>query len=110
MITTDSRAAKRPKPETLGDGHRGSAVSCNHLDRVSLRAAHYNRRVYCNRRLRLFPQSNKIQKSDTMMMGSCTAFGMFFGILGMLTPLIAIGAIIYLVVAKRTKPNPSGAH
>jgi len=36
-----------------------------------------------------------------MMMGSCTAIGMLFGILGMLTPLIAIGAIIYLVVAKR---------
>jgi len=26
---------------------------------------------------------------------------MFFGMLGMLTPLIAIGAIIYLAVAKR---------
>ena len=36
-----------------------------------------------------------------MMMGSCTAAGMFFGVLGMLTPLIAIGAIIYLIVAKR---------
>lgn len=36
-----------------------------------------------------------------MMMGSCTGVGMFFGLLGMLTPLIAIGAIIYLIVAKR---------
>ncbi len=34
-----------------------------------------------------------------MMMGSCTAVGMFFGMLGMLTPLIAVGAIIYLIVA-----------
>ena len=45
-----------------------------------------------------------------MMMGSCTAFGVFFGILGMLTTLIAIGAINYLVVAKLTKPNPNGPH
>ena len=36
-----------------------------------------------------------------MMMGSCTGVGMFFGILGMLTPLIAIGAVIYLIFAKR---------
>ena len=35
------------------------------------------------------------------MMGTCTAIGMVFGILGMLTPLIAIGAIVYLIVAKR---------
>jgi hypothetical protein len=35
------------------------------------------------------------------MMGSCTGVGMFFGMLGMLIPLIAIGAIIYLTVAKR---------
>tara|TARA_R110002033_G_scaffold105017_2_gene152412 strand:+ start:1247 stop:1384 length:138 start_codon:yes stop_codon:yes gene_type:complete len=40
-----------------------------------------------------------------MMMGSCTAVGMFFGILAMLTPLIAIGAIIYLIVAKRKNSN-----
>ncbi|UWR32936.1 hypothetical protein K3759_13415 [Sulfitobacter sp. W027] len=40
-----------------------------------------------------------------MMMGSCTAVGMFFGILGMLTPLMAIGAIIYLVAAKRKNSN-----
>jgi len=32
-----------------------------------------------------------------MMMESCTSLGL----LGMATPLIAIGAIIYLVVAKR---------
>ncbi|MFT6445817.1 MAG: hypothetical protein ACJA1J_002073 [Sulfitobacter pontiacus] len=36
-----------------------------------------------------------------MMMESCTSLGMFFGLLGMATPLIAIGVIIYLVVAKR---------
>jgi len=35
------------------------------------------------------------------MMGSCTGVGMLFGMLGMLTPLIAIGAIIYLIGAKR---------
>ncbi|ARE85662.1 MULTISPECIES: hypothetical protein [Alphaproteobacteria] len=35
-----------------------------------------------------------------MMMGCCTATGMFFGLLGMLTPLIAIGAVIYLLAAK----------
>ncbi len=35
------------------------------------------------------------------MMGSCTGVGMFFGMLGMLTPLIAVGAIIYVIVAKR---------
>jgi hypothetical protein len=38
-----------------------------------------------------------------MMMGSCTGVGIFFGMLGMLTPLIAIGAIIYLIVVKRKK-------
>ena len=36
-----------------------------------------------------------------MMMESCTGIGMVFSLLGMATPLIAIGAIIYLVVAKR---------
>jgi hypothetical protein len=35
------------------------------------------------------------------MMGSCTGVGMFFGMLGMLIPLIAIGVVIYLIVAKR---------
>jgi hypothetical protein len=35
------------------------------------------------------------------MMGSCTGFGMFFGMFGMLIPLIAIGVVIYLIVAKR---------
>ena len=33
-----------------------------------------------------------------MMMGACTGLGMFFGMLGMLTPLIAIGAP-YLMLA-----------
>lgn len=36
-----------------------------------------------------------------MMMGCCTGLGMFFGLLGMMTPVIAIGAILYLVFAKR---------
>ena len=36
-----------------------------------------------------------------MMMGACTGLGMVFGLLGMLTPLIAIGAILYLVLTKR---------
>ncbi|GAW37198.1 hypothetical protein RA2_04274 [Roseovarius sp. A-2] len=40
-----------------------------------------------------------------MMMGSYTAGCMFFGILGMSAPLIAIGAIIYLVVANRKNTN-----
>ena len=35
------------------------------------------------------------------MMGSCTGVGMVFGLLGMLTPLVAIGAIFYLIVAER---------
>ena len=35
-----------------------------------------------------------------MMMESCTGLGMFFGILGMAAPLIAIGAIFYLIFAK----------
>ena len=45
-----------------------------------------------------------------MMMGSCTAVGMFFGLLGMLTPLIAIGAIIYLIVATRKNSDLHEAH
>ncbi|CUJ42537.1 MULTISPECIES: hypothetical protein [Rhodobacterales] len=40
-----------------------------------------------------------------MMMGCCTATGMFFGLLGMLTPLIAIGAVIYLFAAKSNNPE-----
>lgn len=40
-----------------------------------------------------------------MMMGACTGLGMFFGMLGMLTPLIAIAAILYLVFAKRQTPE-----
>ncbi len=36
-----------------------------------------------------------------MLMGACTGIGMFFGLLGMTTPLIAISAVIYLVVARR---------
>ncbi len=44
------------------------------------------------------------------MMEFCTAVGMFFGILGMATPLIAAGAIIYLIVAKRKNPDLQEAH
>lgn len=40
-----------------------------------------------------------------MMMGCCTATGMFFGLLGMLTPLIAIGAVIYLFAARPKDPE-----
>jgi hypothetical protein len=40
-----------------------------------------------------------------MMMGSCMAAGMFFSALGMLTPFIAVGAIIYLIVARRKNPD-----
>jgi len=36
-----------------------------------------------------------------MMMGSCTGDGVFFGVLGMLTPLTAIGAVTYLIVTKQ---------
>lgn len=35
------------------------------------------------------------------MVGSSTAADMVLGVLGMVTPLIAFGAIIYLIVAKR---------
>ena len=35
------------------------------------------------------------------MMGAGTVPGMFFGLPGMVTPVIAIGAILYLVFAKR---------
>ena len=45
-----------------------------------------------------------------MMMGACTGLGMFFGLLGMATPLIAIGAILYLVLAKRQVPGLREAH
>lgn len=45
-----------------------------------------------------------------MMMGACTGLGMFFGMLGMLTPLIAIGAILYLVLAKRQDTDLREAH
>jgi hypothetical protein len=45
-----------------------------------------------------------------MMMESCTSLGMFFGMLGMATPLIAIGAIIYLIVAKQNNSDLDGAH
>ena len=44
------------------------------------------------------------------MMGACTGLGMFFGMLGMLTPLIAIGAILYLVLAKRQDTDLREAH
>ena len=40
-----------------------------------------------------------------MIMGSGTGIGMFFGMLAMLTPLITIGAILYLVFAKRQTPK-----
>lgn len=40
-----------------------------------------------------------------MMIGACTGLGMFFGMLGMLTPLIAMVAILYLVFAKRQTPE-----
>ncbi len=45
-----------------------------------------------------------------MMMGACTGLGMVFGMLGMLTPLIAIGAILYLVFAKRQDTDLREAH
>ena len=45
-----------------------------------------------------------------MMMGACTGLGMFFGMLGMLTPLIAIAAILYLVLAKRQDSELREAH
>ena len=45
-----------------------------------------------------------------MMIGTCMGLGMVFGMLGMLTPLIAIGAIIYLIVAKRKNSNLDEAH
>ena len=40
-----------------------------------------------------------------MMMGCCAATGMVFGLLGMLTPLIAIGAVGYLFVARPKDPR-----
>ena len=40
-----------------------------------------------------------------MMMGCCTATGMVFGLLGMLTPLMAIGAVIYLLAARPKDPE-----
>lgn len=45
-----------------------------------------------------------------MMMESCTLLGMFFGILGMATPLIALGAILYLIFAKRQNTDLHEAH
>lgn len=45
-----------------------------------------------------------------MMIGTCMGLGMVFGMLGMLTPLIAIGAILYLVFAKRQTPEMREAH
>ena len=44
-----------------------------------------------------------------MMMGTCTGLGMVFGMIGMLTPLIAIGAILYLVFAGRQTPETQEA-
>jgi len=40
-----------------------------------------------------------------MMMGCCTATGMAFGFLGMLTPLIATGAVLYLLAARPHDPE-----
>ncbi len=45
-----------------------------------------------------------------MTMGSCTGIGKVFGLLGMATPLIAIGAILYLIVAKRKNSDLHEAH
>ena len=45
-----------------------------------------------------------------MMMGCCTGLGMFFSLLGMVTPVIAIGAILYLVLAKRQDSELREAH
>ena len=45
-----------------------------------------------------------------MMMGCCTGLGMFFGLLGMVTPVIAIGAILHLVLAKRQDSELREAH
>lgn len=45
-----------------------------------------------------------------MIMGACTGLGMFVGLIGMLTPLIAIGAILYLVLAKRQDTDLQKAH
>jgi hypothetical protein len=45
-----------------------------------------------------------------MMMESCSGLGMFFGMLGMATPLIALGAIIYLIVAKLNNSDLDEAH
>lgn len=44
------------------------------------------------------------------MMGCCMGLGMFFGTLGVLTPLTAIGAILFLVLAKRQDPDLREAH
>ena len=41
-----------------------------------------------------------------MMTGCCTATGMVFGLLGTMTPLIAIGAVIYLLSAKSRSHEP----
>ena len=40
-----------------------------------------------------------------MMTGCCSPVGIFIGLLSMATPLLAIGAILYLVFAKpKTDP------
>lgn len=41
-----------------------------------------------------------------MTMESCTGLGMFFGILDMTTPLIALGAIFYLIFATPKHSDP----
>lgn len=40
-----------------------------------------------------------------MMTECCTGLGMFFGMTAMLTPFIAIGAAIYLIVVPRRETN-----
>ena len=44
------------------------------------------------------------------MMQTCSGLGMCFGMLGMATRLIALGAIIYMIVAKRYNCDLDVAH
>ena len=44
------------------------------------------------------------------MMGSCTVVGMLFGIPAMLTPIITLGAIVYLIVTKQKNTDLHEAH
>jgi len=45
-----------------------------------------------------------------MIMGFCTGLGMFFTLLGMGNPVISIGAILFLVLAKRQYSELREAH